>query len=192
MATYIYARVSTEEQNVSQQVDYLVGKYEHDYVVSEKFTGTSTERPKFTKLINSLNGGDTLVVKSIDRLGRKSLDIQKLVADLANRNIKVIVSDLDGIDLTSFAGKIVLAVVAQIAEGEREVMLERQAIGIARAKKEGKYKGRKPIATEVFQTAKSLIKSGMSKTDAAKQLKIAPVTLYKYLAKERKKENECS
>lgn len=185
MSTYIYARVSTSSQNIDQQVALLTTKYNCDFIVSEIFTGSTLERPKFSKLVDQLTEGDTLIVKSIDRLGRQSLDIQQLIVKLTNRKVKVIVSDLDGMDLTSLAGKIVLAVLSQIAEGERETMLERQAIGIARAKAEGKYKGRNPVAPEVIATAKNLIESGLSKAAAAKQLNIATVTLYKYLAKEK-------
>lgn len=192
MTTYIYARVSTESQNIEQQVKLLADRYPHDYIVQEVFTGASLDRPKFSTLVNRLVEGDTLIVKSIDRLGRKSLEIQQLVTMLTGRKVKVIVSDLDGMDLTSLAGKIVLAVVSQIAEGERETMLERQAVGIARAKEEGKYKGRKPVAPEVIETAKSLIKNGMSKAAAAKQVNIATITLYKYLAKEKAATELCS
>lgn len=189
MSTYIYARVSTKGQNVDQQVSYLKNKYNSDFEVTEQFTGTTLERPKFTNLIKKLSAGDNLVVKSVDRLGRKSIEVQQLVNELSQRQVKVIVSDLDGIDLTSQAGKIVLAVLAQLAEGEREAMLERQAIGIARAKEEGKYKGRKPVDPAVIESAKLLIENGMKKADAAKQFNIAPVTLYKYLAKEGRAKN---
>ena len=76
----------------------------------------------------------------------------------------------------------VLTVLAGAAQMEKELLLERQAIGIARAKKVGKYIGRKPLDNCVIETAKKMVAEGMSKAAAAKQLKIGESTLYRYLA----------
>ncbi len=184
MTVYSYSRVSTESQNVQQQVQALE-KYNPDYAVSEKFTGTTLARPKFEKLVNkTLKSGDTLIVQDVSRLGRRASEVLALAEDLQDRNIKLIVDNLGGLDVTSSAGKLIFTILSGIAAASRETMLERQRIGINRAKAEGKYVGRKKLDPAVIKTAKSLLASDMSKKAVAKQLKIGESTLYKYLAME--------
>ncbi len=181
MSIYAYARVSTKEQNLSQQLQEL-DKYNPDFQVSETFTGTTTDRPKFQKLLSDLKKGDTLVVREVSRLGRKTAEVLMLVDSLKDKGVKLVVDNLEGLDLTSQAGKLVFTMLAGLAEMEREQMLERQAIGVARARAEGKYKGRKAIDEIVVAQAKELVSKGMTKKAVAKQLKIGESTLYKYLA----------
>jgi DNA invertase Pin-like site-specific DNA recombinase len=181
MSTYIYARVSTKEQNVTQQLKELA-KYKPDYEVSETFSGTTTDRPRFNKLLSDLKKGDTLVVREVSRLGRKTAEVLMLVDTLKDKGVRLVVDNLDGLDLTSQAGKLVFTMLAGLAEMERELMLERQAIGIARAQAEGKYTGRKAIDPIILAQAKELIAKGMTKAKVAKHLKIGESTLYKYLS----------
>jgi DNA invertase Pin-like site-specific DNA recombinase len=94
----------------------------------------------------------------------------------------LVVDNLEGLDLTSQAGKLVFTMLAGLAKMEREQMLEMQAIGVARAKVEGKYTGRKVIDQVVIAQAKELVSKGMTKAGVAKQLNIGESTLYKYLA----------
>ena len=182
MTVYSYSRVSTESQNVQQQVQVLE-KYNPDYAISEKFTGTTLDRPKFDKLVRiSLKSGDTLVVRSVSRLGRKASAVLALAEDLQDRDIKLIIDDLGGLDVTSNAGKLIFTILSGIAAASRETMLEAQRIGINRARDAGLYRGRKKLDPAVIKTAKSLLASGMSKKAVAGQLKIGESTLYKYLA----------
>jgi len=181
MTIYAYGRVSTKEQNVEQQLAELE-RHKPDYKVSEVFTGTTTDRPKFKRLIGDLNAGDTLVVREVSRLGRKTSEVLELVDDLKGRDVKLVIDNLD-LDITSPAGKLVFTMLAGLAEMEREQMLERQAIGIQRAKAEGKYQGRKATDQVVIDQAKALIAGGMTKAAVAKQLKMGQSTLYKHLAK---------
>jgi DNA invertase Pin-like site-specific DNA recombinase len=181
MSIYAYARVSTKEQNLAQQLQEL-DKYNPDFQVSETFTGTTTDRPKFQKLLSDLKKGDTLVVREVSRLGRKTAEVLMLVDSFKDKGVKLVVDNLEGLDLTSQAGKLVFTMLAGLAEMEREQMLERQAIGVSRAKAEGKYKGRKALDEVVVSQAKELISKGMTKKAVAKQLRIGESTLYKYLA----------
>jgi DNA invertase Pin-like site-specific DNA recombinase len=181
MSIYAYARVSTKEQNVAQQLEELT-KYNPDFLVSETFTGKTTERPRFQKLLSDLKKGDTLIVREVSRLGRKTAEVLMLVDSLKDKGVKLVVDNLEGLDLTSQAGKLVFSMLAGLAEMEREQMLERQAIGIARAKVEGKYTGRKAIDPIILAQAKELIAKGMTKAKVAKHLKIGESTLYKYLS----------
>lgn len=181
MTVYAFARISVSHQNVEQQIAALE-KYNPDYSVTETFTGTTLDRPKFSKLISRLKSGDTLVVREVSRLGRKTSEVLQLAEDLQDRNVKLVVDNLGELDITSQMGKLLFLMLAGLAEMERETMLERQRIGINRAKAEGRYKGRKAIDPIVIKTAKSLLDQGMTKKEVASQLKISESTLYKYLA----------
>lgn len=180
MTTFAYARVSTDDQNVDQQIA-LLEKYDPDYSITEKFTGTTLERPKFNKLISQLKAGDTLVVREVSRLGRKTSDVLNLAEELQERGVKLVIDNLGELDVTSQTGRLLFILMSGLAEMERETMLERQRVGIERAKAEGRYKGRKALDQAVIDTAKDLIAKGMKKKEVAKQLKIGESTLYKYL-----------
>lgn len=181
MTTYLYARVSTNEQDPDAQAEFLKGLYPHGVVVEERFTGTTTDRPKFQQLLANLQTGDGLVVREVSRLGRNSAEVLALAEGLKKRNIKLTIDNL-GIDITTPAGEMVFTIMAGMAKMERELMLERQRIGIEKAKVDGKYTGRKALDPAVVETARDLVKRGMSKTAVAARLKIGQSTLYKYLA----------
>jgi len=181
MSVYVYARVSTEDQNVEQQVAVLE-KYQPDYIVTEKFTGKTIDRPKFIQLISKLKAGDALVVREVSRLGRKTSEVLTLAETLQDRGVKLVIDNLGELDITSQTGKLLFLMLSGLAEMERETMLERQRIGIERAKAEGRYKGRKALDPAIMKTAKELIANGMKKKAVAKHLSIGESTLYKYLA----------
>ncbi len=182
---YIYARVSANEQNVQQQADYLASRYEHDAIVCETFKGTTTDRPKFSKLIDQLVTGDALIVYHVSRLGRKTSEVLKTVEELQEKQVAVFVDQLQGVDITSGVGKMLFTMLSGLAELEREQMLERQRIGINRAKAEGKYKGRQPVSDDVIASAKLLVDSGMPKQKVADQLGVGVATLYRYIKSKR-------
>lgn len=183
MAVYIYSRVSSESQNAQQQADFLAMKYQHDFIISEKFTGTTLARPKFDQLASRLKSGDSLIVREVSRLGRNAAEVLGLCEDLKSRGVKLIVDDLN-MDVTSPAGQLVFTLMVGVAQMEREQMLERQRIGINRAKEEGKYKGRKPLDPALIEAAKKMLLAGASKSSVARHFKIGESTLYKYLANE--------
>jgi len=184
MTSYIYARTSTKEQDVATQAQYLADKHDHDLIVTEQFTGTTIDRPKFQKLFKSLANGDKLIVREVSRIGRTTAEVLQVASDLKARGVALVIDNL-GVDVTTPAGEMVLTVLAGAAQMEKQLLLERQAIGIAAAKKEGKYKGRKSLPVEVYETAKQLIANGATKAAVAKQLKIGQSTLYKYLAESK-------
>lgn len=180
MTICIYCRTSTTDQNVQQQADFLANKHKHDYIVTEQFSGKTLDRPKFKKLVDNLNSGDTLIVREVSRIGRNTAEVLEVAENLKSRDISLIIDNL-GVDIRTPAGEMVFTILTAAAKMERDLLLERQAIGIARAKDEGKYKGRKALDPSLIKTAKMLIKSGMKKVDVAKQLNIGQSTLYKYL-----------
>ncbi|MDT4879815.1 DNA-invertase hin [compost metagenome] len=149
--------------------------------MEENFTGTTTDRPKFKKLLADLKEGDSLIVREVSRLGRSSVEVLALAEDLKTRKVRLVIDNL-GIDITTPAGEMVFTMMAGMAKMERELMLERQRIGIEKAKAEGKYTGRKALDPVVVAHAKKLVADGMAKPAVAKQLNMGLSTLYKYLA----------
>ncbi|MEH6519221.1 MAG: recombinase family protein [Halioglobus sp.] len=186
---YGYARVSSPEQNVNQQSEKLIEQYgiEPSNIVQEVWTGKTTERPLLQKLINkTLKSGDQLHVFHISRLGRKASEVLQLVDDLKDRGIGLVVYELDSTDLTTPTGKLLLTMLAGLAEMELETLRERQRIGIDRAKKEGRYTGRKPVDTKIIDTALQLKNNGVSIDVIAAQLKLGRSTLYREFAKRQR------
>lgn len=181
MTTYIYSRVSTVDQNSEQQGKLLAEKYAHDYIVEEKASGKDMERPKFQALVDKLTQGDTLIVYDISRIGRQAREVLEATESLKQRGVHLIIHTLGAIDITSPTGQMMLTVFSGFAQMEREMMLERQRIGIERAKAEGKYKGRSATNPEVVATAKRLVAEGLSVGQAAKQLKVGQSTMYRLL-----------
>ena len=138
-----YVRVSTLEQNPARQEE-IMRSFGVEKVFSEKVSGKDTNRPIFKEMLSFLREGDTLYVESFSRLSRSTRDLIDTVNVLGERGV-ALVSDKENIDTTTPQGRLVMTVFAAIYQFERENLLERQAEGIAIAKKEGKYKGRKPI-----------------------------------------------
>lgn len=122
-----------------------------DYWLADTISGktSATQRPQFAALLGQIRNWETLVVAKLDRLGRDAQDVGASVKLLAARKIAVIVLQLGKLDLTSPAGKMMLAAVAEM---ERDLLVERTQAGLARAKSEGKTLGR-PSKTTVEQRA---------------------------------------
>lgn len=152
MATFAYGRVSTKEQTVENQrqeierAGYKVDYWFADEGVSGKVS--AAQRPQFAKMLQQIRDGETLVVTKLDRLGRDAQDVGATIKALAARRIEVIVLQLGKLDLASAAGKLMLAMLAAVAEMERDLLVERTQSGLARAKAQGKTLGRPSKTTE--------------------------------------------
>jgi putative DNA-invertase from lambdoid prophage Rac len=146
--TFLYARVSTADQNtdnqilLAEQAGHIV---EAHRVYSETISGTvpAMERPEFAKVVSKLEKNDVLVVAKLDRLGRNASDIDRTVEMLRVMGVRVVVLDLPVADVTSAAGDLVRRMFAAFAQFERDQLVERTHAGLARAKAEGKTLGRK-------------------------------------------------
>ncbi len=184
MKKVIYARVSTTEQNVDQQAAYLLQKHTNAIVYKEMLTGKSIDRPVFNKAIKTLVNGDTLIVKELSRIGRSTTEVINAIEQLTEQGIKLII-DKENIDTSTPTGKFMITVLAGMAQMERELMLERQKIGIATAKADGKYKGRKATNDHNCIKALELIDANpkMTKEQASKAVGIGVATLYRYVSK---------
>lgn len=143
MANIGYVRVSTVEQNESRQIEGLT-KYGIDKWFTEKVSAKDTNRPQLTAMIDYAREGDTVYIHDLSRLARSTKDLLDIVEKFKNKGIEL-VSNKEAIDTKTATGKLMLTMIGAIAEFERENMLERQKEGIAIAKIEGKYKGRKSI-----------------------------------------------
>lgn len=144
---FAYCRVSTADQTPENQVleIHAAGfQLEPRRVITEKVSGSTPamERHGFRKLIDRLDWNDVLIVTKLDRLGRNAMDVRATVERLAEMNVRVHCLALGGVDLTSPAGKMTMAVIAAVAEFERDLLIERTQAGLSRAVAQGKKLGR--------------------------------------------------
>ena len=176
-----YVRVSTVEQNEERQIEGLK-KYNIEKWFVEKISGKNTNRPELKNMIDFAREGDTIYIHSLDRLARSTKDLLEIVELLQNKKVHL-VSNKENIDTSTATGKLMLTMIGAIAEFERANMLERQREGIAIAKAEGKYKGRKEIEIDdKFNTLYEQYKSrAINKCEFAKRLNVSRPTLDKLI-----------
>lgn len=162
-----YARVSTTDQDLTVQIDALKAAG-CEIIRSEKVSGTSlTDRRELKRVIEFLRTGDTLVVTRTDRLARSVADLSDIVRELQRRGANLRATE-QPIDTGSAAGKAFLGMLSVFAELETNIRRERQLEGIARAKAEGVYKGRRP--TIDMDRIRALKADGVGATEIAKRL----------------------
>lgn len=178
MAIVGYARVSTREQNLYAQLEQLSGC---EKIFHEKESGANTKRPQLSAMLDYVRSGDTVVVTKLDRIARSTKHLLQIVDQLQEDDVNLKVLNIQ-LDTGTPTGKLMLTMLGAIATFEREMMLERQAEGIIRAKREGKFKGRKPTAMEKAPQVRALIDRGASKKTVAKELGIGVASVYRILA----------
>jgi DNA invertase Pin-like site-specific DNA recombinase len=175
-----YARVSTFDQQAGLDAQFRdLTAAGCEKIFSEQVSAIG-KRPQLDLASDFIREGDTLVVTKLDRLARSTqhlLDIAERVkakgADLSIMNL--------GADTSTATGRLMFTVIGAIACFERELMLERQREGIAKAKVEGKYKGRQPTARAKAEEIKTLKAAGIRPTDIARQLGIGRASVYRVL-----------
>lgn len=175
-----YVRVSTTEQNTSRQ-EKIMADLEVEKVFIDKLSGKNTQRPELKRMLEFVRAGDTVVVESYSRLARSTKDFLNLIDTLAEKDVNFI-SQKEKIDTSTPQGRLMLTIFAGLAQFERECTLERQREGIAIAKSEGKYKGRKPIQVdkEKFKEVYDRWKAGKIKAvEAMIELELSKPTFYR-------------
>ena len=175
-----YIRVSSIDQNTARQLDGI----ELDKVFTDKASGKDTKRPQLIEAIEFLREGDTLVCHSMYRLARNLKNLLEIVEGLTSKGVQVqfIKENLTFSGDDSPFNKLMLAMLGGVAEFERAMIRERQREGIAIAKTNGVYKGRKPKLTEdLVREAKSRVAAGEKKAAIARSLGVSRQTLYSYL-----------
>lgn len=176
-----YIRVSTAEQNEQRQVDAMQ-QYGIEKWFIEKVSGKDKNRPKLQEMLNFVREGDTVHIHDFSRLARSTKDLLDIVEQLNQKNVRL-VSNKDALDTNTATGRMMLTVVAAIAQFERECMLERQLEGIAAAKKDGRYKGGKRKVVKNFDElyARYMARE-INKVEFAKALNVSRPTLDKLIA----------
>ncbi len=175
-----YARTSTKDQKYSleAQIEQLTqagcGKY-----YQEQVSSVDAKREQLEIALDFIREGDVLVVTKLDRLARSVADTVDIQKRLEEKKAGLKILDMQ-IDTTTPTGKLQFNLFAAIAQFEREVMLERQRIGIEKAKIEGKYKGRKPLSTKKKDEIKQLLADNtLTKAAIAEKVKVGIATVYR-------------
>ena len=189
MARIAYIRVSTEDQNTARQreafKDLKIDKY-----YEEKVSGKNIkDRPELQKMMEYVREGDTVIVESISRFGRSLMDLLNLIEQLNEKGVQFKSLKEGDIDTTTPTGKLVFSIFSSLAEFERETIKQRQAEGIAIAKANGKYKGRKIIEidhTEFVNLYNRWQDKEITKEYMRKRLKVSLATLDRRIAEYRK------
>lgn len=175
-----YARVSSGTQSLEVQLDAL-REAGCEKVFSETQSGTSTSgRNALAEALDFVrDSSDTLVVTRLDRLARSAGDLHNIVAQLSAKGVGFKCLQQAGMDTTSSTGKLLLGVLASIAEFETDIRKERQREGIERAKANGVYKGRKPSVDAA--AVRTLHSEGVGPSSIAKRLGIGRASVYRVL-----------
>ena len=150
-----------------------------DEVFVDKLSGKNTDRPELKRMMTYVRRGDTVVVESISRFARNTRDLLDLMEELSEKEV-AFVSQKEAIDTTTPTGKFMLTVFGAVAELEREYILQRQREGIAVAKANGIYKGRKPIERPNFDVVVAQWRSGsITAVESMRRLDMKPSTFYR-------------
>jgi len=182
-----YVRVSTVEQNEQRQVEALE-KHGINKWFTEKVSAKDTNRPQLQNMLDYVREGDTVYIHDFSRLARSTKDLLEIVELLNGKGVHL-VSNKENIDTSTPTGKLMLTMIGAIAEFERQNLLDRQAEGIAIAKREGKYKGRKAVSIDddIFNAEyERYAKREISKSELAKVLNISRPTLDKMIKEKNK------
>ena len=189
-----YLRVSSLDQNEARHREALKG-YNIDRYFVEKVSGKNTKRPKLQEMLEYMREGDIVYVEEFTRLGRSTEDLLSIVRKIEEKGVGF-VSLKEKFDATTPAGRLQRNMMAAIAEFERDIILERQREGIAIAKREGKYKGRKKIVIpDIEKYYTKYMTRKVNKTQIAEELKISRQTLNKLFkefeeTQEKEKKND--
>ena len=178
-----YARTSTVDQEAgleAQQRDLTAAGCSRVYAERASSIG---KREQLAAALDYLRDGDLLVVTKPDRLARSVADLLDIITKLQAKGVGLRILSMGGqsVDTTASTSKLMLTMLGAVAEFERALMLERQREGIAKAKGEGRYKGRKPTARAKAGEIRQLHAQGMTPTAIAKKLGIGRASIYRVL-----------
>lgn len=176
-----YARTSTMNQQAgfeAQLRDLKAAGCEETFQEQVSAVG---EREQLDAALSYIREGDSLVVTKLDRLARSTRHLGEIVEALKAKRADLVILTL-GVDTSTPTGKLILDLLGSVAEFERSMMLERQREGIAKAKAEGKYMGRKPTAREKAGEVMAMKQAGKGATEIATALGIGRASVYRILA----------
>ena len=179
-----YIRISTIGQNTARQ-EVLMRELGVEKVFIDRMSGKNTDRPQLKEMMAFVRQGDTVVVESISRFARNTRDLLELVEQLTQKGVEF-VSKKESIDTSTPTGKFMLTIFGAVAQLEREYLLQRQKEGIAIAKQEGRYKGRKPLDRPELDSVITIWQNGeITAVEAMRRLRMSKTTFYR-IVRERK------
>jgi DNA invertase Pin-like site-specific DNA recombinase len=175
-----YGRTSTLDQRAGMEAQLRDLRSAGCEKIFHEQVSSIEKRPQLEACLDFIREGDTLVVTKLDRLARSTQHLLQIADRVKSKGAALHVLNL-GADTGTATGKLMFTVIGAIATFEREMMLERQREGIAKAKAEGKYKGRKPTARARAAEIAALKTDGMRPVDIARQLGIGRASVYRIL-----------
>lgn len=186
MALIGYVRVSAKEQRVDLQLDALAQAGAEKVFEDVGISGSVATRPGLNAALSYLRPGDSLVVFKLDRLGRRTVPLLQLLADLEQRGVGFI-STTEGIDTSTPVGRLVASLLASLAALEREVRIERTRHGLDAARLRGRIGGRPRALTDSqIELAQVMFKRGQSVVEIAAELGCGRSTVYRAIEGTRK------
>jgi DNA invertase Pin-like site-specific DNA recombinase len=176
-----YARTSTVEQLAGLEAQVAALKREGCKKLFQERISSVAQRAQLEAALDFAREGDTFVVTKMDRLARSTQHLLEIVQGLEKKGVALRILDFKGdkVDTHSPQGKLILTMFAAFAQFERELMLERQRDGIAKAKAEGRYKGRKPTAMAKADQVKALLADGVGPSEIARRLGIGRTSVHR-------------
>ena len=180
-----YARISTDDQELSLQIDALTrAGIRSASIFMDKISGAKTDRPGLTKCLDTLQTGDVLVVWRLDRLGRSMRHLITLVEDLRKRGIGFRSLNEGAIDTTSASGELIFNIFSALAQFERRLIQARTKAGLAAARARGRNGGRPKVTSDeakVVLTKKLHADKSLEIDDICKTLRMSRSTFYRYV-----------
>lgn len=177
-----YARTSTVEQEAGLEAQIAeLQSLGCTKVFAEHVSGVDAHRPQLRAALDWCREGDTFIVTRPDRLARSVADLLRIVEDLKARKVSIRILSL-GVDTNTATGLLVIQVMGAISQFERSVMLERQKFGVAKAKAEGKYRGRAPTARAKTSEVVRLKAEGRTVAQIAQTVGISRASIYRAFA----------
>jgi DNA invertase Pin-like site-specific DNA recombinase len=178
-----YARTSTLDQKAGLEAQHRdLNAVGCERIFTEQVSSVdAVRREQLQEALSFVRQGDTLIVTKLDRLARSVAHLMEILGQLEAKGVALRILSM-GIDTNTPTGKLMLTILGGVAQFEREVMLERQREGIAKAKAEGKYKGRAPTARAKADEVLRLHKAGVGATEISKQLGIGRASVYRILS----------
>ncbi|ADU66222.1 Resolvase domain protein [Desulfurispirillum indicum S5] len=174
-----YARVSANDQSLDIQIEKLM-KAGCTKIFREKISGVAKIKPELSSLMEYIREGDTVIVTKLDRIARSTKHLLEIVDSLEEKSVSFRVLNID-LDTSTPTGRLMITMLGAIAAFEREMLRERQAEGIAKAREKGKYKGRKPVARAKTEQIISMTKRNIPRRQIARELGVSSASIYRIL-----------
>jgi len=181
-----YARVSTVDQVAGFESQLRDLRATGCTRLFMEQVSSVTQRDQLVAALDYVRDGDTLLVTRLDRLARSTADLLSIIAALERKGVGLRILDFGGAEVNtkSPTGRMLLTLFGAVAEFERAMMLERQHIGVAKAKAEGRYKGRVPTARRKAPQVQELRRSGLGASEIAARVGISRSSVYRLIADE--------